>query len=159
MATLTPEQINEIAQELDSGFKCYWNKKSNELLFIPDELRHPDMEIEHWEDDLKKLKKNRKDFKEIPPLEPRDSLKMMREFIGTLSDSNSLKETLLDAMNKSKAFREFKFVIDNSGDYRQKWFDFKNQKLEEWVRERFEEIISPTVALFLATQIFFLLKI
>ena len=43
-------------------------------------------------------------------------------------------------LSKKKPFREFKFVIDNSGAYRQEWFDFKNRKLEEFVRNRLNEL-------------------
>jgi hypothetical protein len=28
--------------------------------------------------------------------------------------------------------------VDNSGSYRQKWFDFKNQRLIEWVKDQLE---------------------
>lgn len=39
-------------------------------------------------------------------------------------------------------FDEYKFVIDNSGEYRLKWFEFKNRRMEEWVTERFNEIVD-----------------
>jgi hypothetical protein len=64
----------------------------------------------------------------------------MEQFTETLPDSNSLKNRLINALNKRKPFREFKFVIDNSGDYREQWFDFKKQKLEEWVREKIDRL-------------------
>ncbi len=31
-----------------------------------------------------------------------------------------------------------KFDIDRSGSYRQKWFDFKEQKLIQWVKDLLE---------------------
>jgi hypothetical protein len=46
MPELTQEQIKEIAEQLDCGFKCYWNRKNNELIFIPDELKHIGMDLE-----------------------------------------------------------------------------------------------------------------
>lgn len=45
-------------------------------------------------------------------------------------------------LNRSKPFSNFKWIIDNSGDYRQKWFDFKNQKYIEWVEEKISELNS-----------------
>lgn len=42
-------------------------------------------------------------------------------------------------MNKRRPFREFKFVIDNSGIYREQWFDFKNAQLKQWVYHKFNE--------------------
>lgn len=57
-------------------------------------------------------------------------------------DSASLQEKLINALNRSKPFSNFKWIIDNSGDYRQKWFDFKNQKYIEWVEEKISELNS-----------------
>ncbi len=65
----------------------------------------------------------------------------MADFAEQLDDSNKLKTKLINALNKRKPFREFKFVIDNSGEYRQKWFDFKNEQLQQWVKDKFEETI------------------
>lgn len=66
----------------------------------------------------------------------------MEDFVYKVSDSNGLKIRLIEALGKKKPLREFKFVIVNSGKYRQYWFDFKNQKLQDWVRERIKEIIN-----------------
>ena len=140
MNMLTNEQIKEIAEQLDCGFRCFWNKKSGELIFIPDTLKHPLMDIEVWAEEQEKLDSDFGNFFEIDPLESTDSFEIMEKFVDTLSDSNHLKKQLIEALNKRKPFREFKFVIDNSGEYRQKWFDFKNQELQNWVRERFDEI-------------------
>ena len=142
MSTLTQEQIKEIAEQLNLGFKCYWNINNGELLFIPDELKYPDIEIEAWSDQIEKLNNNFNEYKEIDSLESYDSFEIMVDFVETLSDSNVLKDKLKDALNRNNPFREFKFLIDNSGEYRQKWFDFKNMKLKEWVVKRINEIIS-----------------
>jgi len=48
---------------------------------------------------------------------------------------------LINALNRKKPFREFKFEIDNSNMYRQQWFDFKNAQLKEWVVKKFNEAI------------------
>ncbi len=44
--TLTEAQINEIAEELECGSKCYVHKKTKELVFVPDTLRNPDIDTE-----------------------------------------------------------------------------------------------------------------
>ncbi len=140
MSTLTEEQIKQIADELDCGFRCFWNKRNGELIFIPDELRHAGIEMEAWEDDIEKIDANSTDFHEIDQLETRDSFKIMAAFAESLEDSNNLKTRLIYALNRNKPFREFKFIIDNSGEYRQQWFDFKARRLQEWVVERLEWI-------------------
>jgi hypothetical protein len=64
----------------------------------------------------------------------------MGDFTETLNDSNPLKDKLFEALNRRKPFREFKFVIDNSGKYRQVLFDFKNQWLKDLVRNCIKSI-------------------
>jgi len=140
MSPLTKEQIKEIAEQLDCGFRCFLNKKNGELIFVPDEYKHPGMETEAWTDELEKLEENFTDYFEIEQLESSDSFKIMADFVESLSDSNKLKSRLISALNKNKPFREFKFVIDNSGEYRQQWFDFKTRKLQEWVTDNFDRI-------------------
>ncbi|MDB5120297.1 MAG: hypothetical protein JWN56_1515 [Sphingobacteriales bacterium] len=141
METLTNEQIKEIAEQLDCGFKCYWNKESGELVFIPEGLDDFDVDPEEgWSEELEKLDNNPDDYVEIDRLTSRDSFQIMEDFVETLNDSSNVKKRLIAALSKKKPFREFKFIIDNSGDYRQMWFDFKAQEMQNWVREKIEEI-------------------
>lgn len=140
MESLTKEQIKEIAEQLDCGFRCFWHRQNGELVFVPDTLRYPDIYIDAWTDEMEKLDNNFGDYREIAQLESRDSFEIMADFVETLSDSNRLKDILIDSLSKKKPFSRFKYVIDNSGEYRQKWFDFKNMRLQEWVKKRFTEI-------------------
>ena len=140
MAMLTDDQINEIAEQLDCGFICFWNKESGELIFIPDATRYSGMDEDIWSDELEKIERNQENYNEIESLKSFESFKIMENFVYTLVDSSALKGKLKSALNKKKPFREFKFVIDNSGEYRQKWFDFKNEALIQVVRDRIEAI-------------------
>lgn len=63
----------------------------------------------------------------------------MSEFTEQLTDNN-LQSRLLDALRKKKPFREFKFVIDSSGDFRQMWFDFKNKWQQDFVLRQLNRI-------------------
>ncbi len=60
----------------------------------------------------------------------------MNDFVNQLTDSN-LQSILFEALSRKKPFQAFKFVIDNSGDFRQQWFDFKNEQLKKWVMEKY----------------------
>ncbi len=62
----------------------------------------------------------------------------MAAFVEQLDDNPALQSQLIAALNKRKPFREFKWVIDNSGIYREKWFEFKHEKIKAWVVEKFE---------------------
>ena len=54
-------------------------------------------------------------------------------------DNTRLQDRLINALNKSKPFQNFKRQIDNSGEYRQFWFDFKKKRYIEWVKEQSDD--------------------
>jgi hypothetical protein len=139
MPTLTDEQIKEIAEQLDCGFRGFWHKQTSELLFVPDLNNDPFADTEWFADDLEKLENNFDDYIEIEKPHSSDSFEIMANFTEQLDDSNKLKNQLIDALNKKKPFKEFKFIVDNSGIYRQQWFDFKNEQLKQWVSDKFNE--------------------
>ncbi len=139
MTTLTKEQINEIADQLDFGFRCFWHRYNHDLVFIPDTIRNPGMETEFFEEEIEKIDNDCNNYVEIQPLDSSDSFEIMADFAYQLRDNIQLTSELTSALARRKPFREFKFVIDNSGEYRQKWFDYKNQRLREWVEEKFKE--------------------
>jgi hypothetical protein len=57
----------------------------------------------------------------------------MEKFIENFNDER-LRDKLWEALGGPKPVWNFKFEVDNSGPYRQKWFDFKKQQLIEWVK-------------------------
>jgi hypothetical protein len=136
MIKLTKEQIKEIADNLDSGMKCYYNKETGIIKITPDfDSGYADEEL--WEDDLKELDENWDKYVEISKMESHESFEIMADFAESI-DSKELRDNLINALNKKHPFRNFKWVVDNSGPYRQKWFDFKNQRLIEWVKDQSE---------------------
>lgn len=54
-------------------------------------------------------------FFEFIGLESHDSFQIMAGFADSLDDTR-LQDKLINALNKSKPFRNFKWQIDNSGD-------------------------------------------
>ena len=135
MLNLTEEQVKEIAEQIDCGFRCFIHRQTGELIVVPDTLRNPDMDTYAWADEQEKLDNNFHEYFEIDQLESRDSFEIMVEFTEQLDDKIKIKSDLIKSLNKKKPFREFNFVIHNSGIYRQQWFDFKNEKLKMWVRD------------------------
>jgi hypothetical protein len=53
-------------------------------------------------------------------------------------DNEDIRRNHVTALNKSKPFRNFKWVIDNSGAYRNQWFEFKKNRYIEYVKEQIE---------------------
>lgn len=137
--TLTEEQVRDIAQEFDLGNRCFWHTETGEFLFIPADAIDGKCDPELFQDDIKKLRKNIKFYREIERMRSRDSFLLMEEFAEELTDNPKLQTRLFNALGQRKPFRGFKDIIDDSGDYREMWFNFKSQKLEDWVREKSQE--------------------
>jgi len=62
----------------------------------------------------------------------------MEHFIDTV-DNERLREKMIDALSRRKPFQNFKSTIDNSGDYRDKWFKFKERAMMEWVERQLNQ--------------------
>ena len=124
--------IKEIAQELDCGFDCYYNPKTDEIVSIPNfgQISDEDEFRESFSAELKKVK-NKTEFIKIEVLESFESFKIMERFISQIADKQFQVE-LENILKRKKPFQNFKNRIDNS-DYRQKWFDFKKTELEKIV--------------------------
>ena len=73
MAALTKEQVKEIADQIDCGFRCFVQRQTGEIISIPDTLRHPDMDTEAWENEQEKLDNDFDKYFEIEQLESSDS--------------------------------------------------------------------------------------
>ncbi len=130
---LTDKQIDEIADNLDSGMKCYYNLKTGEIKTIVNFDNWIGADEEPWEEDTKEIEANCDNYFEFEGLPTHESFRLMADFAENL-DNNSLQERLVNALNKSKPFRNFKWQIDNSGDYRQEWFNFKKSRYVDWVK-------------------------
>ena len=112
MLTFSTEQIKEISEQLDCGFRAFYHKQSGELIFVPNTDRYFDMDTSAWKKELAKLDKNFLAYHEIYAMEASDSFKVMADFSEQLSN-DKLQKTLLKELTRKKPFRELKFVIDN----------------------------------------------
>jgi predicted SAM-dependent methyltransferase len=137
---LTEEQIREIAENLDMGMRCFCHLKTGEIEVTPDFLDGDwiGQDTEPWQETLDKLDENRGDYFEFEKMTSHESFEIMADF-AEIVDNKKLQDLLYRALNKSKPFRNFKWEIDNAGIYRQKWFDYKNQGLFEFVKTQIEQ--------------------
>lgn len=133
MDKLKPHIIKQIAQELDCGFDCYYNSKTDEIVAIPSFSQFSDEEDfkEAFSESLDKIEKHKTDFIKLETLESFESFKIMELFVEQMSDQN-LKAELENILANKKPFQNFKHKIDHSG-LRQSWFDFKQSELEKRV--------------------------
>jgi len=137
MIRITKEQIKEIADQLDCRMKCYINKETGIIKSVPDFDSMQTSSTEPWDDVLNELDENWGNYLEIEQMESHESFEIMVEFAEDV-DSKELHDALINALNRKHPFQNFKWVIDNSGPYRQKWFDFKTQSLKDWVIAQFD---------------------
>jgi hypothetical protein len=142
MYSTTTDCIKEIVEQLDCGFRAFVHKTTAQLLFVPDENNLTEIDLDPWEEELEQLENNFTHYYEIDKWTSREAFEIMSEFAGQVSD-DKLRSQLFDALRKDKPFREFKFVIDNSDDLRQQWFDFKNKWQQDFVARQLNRL-NPT---------------
>jgi hypothetical protein len=126
--------IQQIADEIDSGYDCYYGPETGEFISVPHELTNGYIEEEFKEafkDDIDRIEQQKASLIKFEPLESFESFKIMEAFVDQLSEDEFQLE-LGKILQRNKAFRNFKNVIDHSM-YRQEWFDFKFHQLEQHV--------------------------
>ncbi|MBK6330978.1 MAG: hypothetical protein IPF62_10840 [Bacteroidetes bacterium] len=136
MIEIDTNSIKEIAEQLECNFRAYIHKKNGQMIFIPNEDVMPEIDMDEWNDEIKQLENDYANYFEIDKWTSREAFEMMNDFAEQLTDNKQLQSELFVALNKKKPFREFKFVIDDAGDYRQVWFDFRNKQQHEFVAKQ-----------------------
>lgn len=134
---LTDVKIREIADGLESGMKCYYNRLTGDIKTIIDFDSWIGADDELWEDDINEIDEHFGDYFVFENMSSNDSFNLMVDFVDVVDDSK-IQSKLINALNKSKPFRNFKRAIDDSGEYRQQWFDFKMSRYIEWVKEQID---------------------
>ena len=142
--------IKELAEEMDIQFSettTYYNKETGEFIMIENEFfrkaeeDYDESEIADWEKEELKLAEDILNHPEIyipiPSQYDIHEYMIMKKFsIHMVDDETS--EILLNAINGRGAFRRFKDEIFRLG-LREKWFEYKMEKLKEIAIEWCEE--------------------
>jgi len=131
----SPENlVKEIAEMIDCGMICFLNPDTREMVSVPVWIFDGTFsaDADPFEEDFDRVDTQWERFIRIEPLESHESFRIMEEFSEAMPD-RKIQQELFNALNRRKPFANFKELIDNS-PYRQDWFDFKQEKLEEHVR-------------------------
>ncbi|MET4083997.1 hypothetical protein ABIB40_003970 [Pedobacter sp. UYP30] len=138
MAEIDKKIIKQIAEKIDFGLECFYNRKTGVVIAMPSGLDSYDIDDddEFYKDDLATIKKNGRDFITITQPVSHESFKFMEDFATEIKEGR-FKNQLEDALQGKKPFQNFRFLIDGS-DYRQDWFDFKQKALEQYVESEIE---------------------
>jgi len=130
---LSDEQIKSIAEDLEVGLTVYYHKETGETITLMNNEDSYFDEPDEWTDERREIEEHSESYYEFEPMDSRESFEMMKDFMYTVEDEN-LREKLESALNLAKPFRNFKYIIDNSGEYRNKWFDFKTKSYIQHVK-------------------------
>ncbi|MGD1006772.1 MAG: UPF0158 family protein [Ignavibacteriaceae bacterium] len=134
---LTQEQIKSIAEEIEIGMKVFVNFQTKEIKSLPDFDNNIYAGEEEWEDDIKEIDEKYDNYLQFDPMSSQESFNMMEEFAEGIKDE-ALRIKLFRSLNHPKPFKHFKIIIDNSGKTREKWFEFRNSKFIELVKEQLD---------------------
>ncbi|PZX20698.1 uncharacterized protein UPF0158 [Breznakibacter xylanolyticus] len=131
---LSDSTIYEIAENLDAGMRCFVHQKTNDIKIIPDSLNPQWFDIDNdiWKEDCDEIENNRTDYLEIKPFDSHEAFKIMADF-SEIIDNKKLQNRLIRALNQQKPFKHFKDEINDTDDYRQQWFEYKKNRLIEFI--------------------------
>ena len=133
---LSDKEIESIAEELDCGFKCFYNLQTKEVRCLIDPNEADDL-MDEMKEEMAEIDENRDDYFEFGKMDSKFSFLIMERFVEEVPDE-SFRNRLISAFSRPKPFRNFKFEIENKEGYRQKWFDFEKQKMIDWVRDQIQ---------------------
>jgi hypothetical protein len=140
MIKLTDKQVNEVAVKLDKGFKCFVNVDSGKLIFFPDQLKLPAVDMAEWDEAMAEVEEYPDEYEEIVAMDENQQYGVMEDFATSLDDKK-LRDRLYNALDSNRANHNFKFEVENAEKgIKEKWHEFKLQKGMEWVREELEFI-------------------
>jgi hypothetical protein len=136
---MTDEQIITLADNLECGLRCFVHKESRKIVTIPEAVFETGNDSEEfWEKSFKEIEKDINSYFVIERMQTHESFKLMEKF-ADLVENKILQQKLVLALNKPKPFSNFKYEVENSGSYKQRWYDFKKQQLIEWVKRQLTE--------------------
>jgi Uncharacterised protein family (UPF0158) len=135
MKHVPKETIQEIADQLGSGFRVFLRRETLEVIWYPNEDKSPSFQPSVWNNEIDAIGREPSKYVEVPGMAPADAFQVMAGFIATIDDP-SLKDRLLNSIHQKRPFAHFKDQIDRCGMYRDRWFRFRDQRMIEWVEEQ-----------------------
>jgi hypothetical protein len=129
--------LGELCEAMDNSSyenQHYLDLKTGEILFISEYM--DDEETTKLKDQIEEEFER---YEPIPKAESHEGYRDMQDFITTVEDEH-LVELLEVAINGKGAFRRFKDVLLNYPQERERWFKFRDDRMEERALEWLESI-------------------
>jgi Uncharacterised protein family (UPF0158) len=133
MISIPNKVIEEIADQLDCGMKCYIKKSTGALVAIIDDENLIDPDDVAIQKEIKQIRDNPSEYIEIENMDSRESYNVMLDFVDEVQDQE-FQAKLMKALNASGPFRGFKSALASSEECRKKWFDYKKTRCIEHVK-------------------------
>jgi spore coat polysaccharide biosynthesis protein SpsF (cytidylyltransferase family) len=132
---LTDQQIDQIAEDLDSGMLCFVHKETSEVESFTSE-DDPLFDKEAWQEIIDKVKNNREDYLEFSPMDSHEAFEVMENFALSLNDEKQ-KSKLIKILDRPKPFANFKSEVEES-DFKKDWDEFEKKANVKWVEKQIE---------------------
>lgn len=133
---IKPETLKKIAQYLDAGMLCFYNKINGELEYYPDELEYSGLEDE-WAEVTSKIEASPDDYLQIEKMTSREAFEAMENFIDGINHIPTHNK-FIDAISRKKPFAHFNGILSYYPDLREQWFAYKLQNYIEFVKSKIE---------------------
>jgi hypothetical protein len=132
-----PVNLDELCDAMDNSsyeHEYYLDLDTGEILFLSEYMDDEDAEPlrDRIDDEPER-------YEVIPRAESQEGYRDMQTFIATV-DNEHLVELLEVAINGKGAFRRFKDVLLNYPEEREKWFQFRDDRVEERAIEWLDSI-------------------
>lgn len=133
---LPVEVVKDIAQNLVCGNKSWYHIPTRDVLWIPD-VDERSLQDDIWKKVQNEINEKAPECIAFETLKSHESFCIMESFAETQVGDRIFRANLITALANKKPFAHFNAIIHNS-NYRQAWFDFKNQWYIDYIREEVE---------------------
>jgi hypothetical protein len=137
MLTLSEKEVENIAAQLLKGMICFYQLDKKKIHHLPDDEDYFNYDLTPEEEDiLDEIDENPDNFAEFTKMEPAQEHQMMEDFAERIVKERNFQDELYNALSKPKAATAFKFLIDSSGKYNERWVEYRLQRYKDWVKEQ-----------------------
>lgn len=137
MLTLSEKEVEKISGLLLKGMICFYQIDTKKIHHMPDDEDYFNYDLTPEEEDvLDEIDDNPDNFAEFTKMEPHQEHQIMETFTERQVKERSFQDELFNALSKPKAATGFKFLMDSSGKYNEKWKEFRLSKYKDWVKEQ-----------------------
>lgn len=137
MLSLLEKEVENIAAQLLKGMICFYQLDKKKIHHLPDDEDYFNYDLTPEEEDiLDEIDDNPDNFAEFTKMEPSQEHQMMENFTERIVKERNFQDELYNALSKPKAATAFKFLIDSSGKYNDKWVEYRLQRYKDWVKEQ-----------------------